>query len=284
MKNNCVVCQKNDFSFFTEKNNFKLYRCKNCGLIVVQPLPDPSFIYNAQYFSGAEHGFGYVDYDRDKAAANDFLNTCLDNIESFLPAKGKLFDVGTATGYFLELAQNRGWDVSGLEIADYAAEMARNKKLDVKTGTLETVSMEKGQFDAITIWDVIEHMTDPVRNINMAKELLKSGGLLAINTPDAGSLIAKLLGKKWHLIVPPEHLFYFNRINLSTLLENAGFRVLYKGGLRKKFKLQYALQTMAHSHNSSMFKILAGMTRNNFLSDISIPSLKDNLFIIARKI
>ena len=143
----------------------------------------------------------------------------LDLISSALASKkGKLLDVGAATGFFVRLAENAGFSGMGIEISDHAASQGRSKGLKIQTGTLSSVA---GTFDCITMLDLIEHVPNPRAEITKAAELLREGGVLVINTPDAGSMFARVMGKRWHLICPPEHLYYFNRRNMKRLLEEA---------------------------------------------------------------
>lgn len=281
----CVVCGEKSFDFFVNKNNFDLYRCKNCGLIFVWPMPQSTTgLYSQDYFDGAKHGFGYVDYDKDKQAMDATFNFYLDKIETFSTKKGNLFDVGAATGYFLEIAKKRKWDVMGIEISDFAADLARAKGINVITGKLENLKVQDSYFDILTLWDVVEHFPNPKSQLLLAQKLLKNGGIIAINTPDAGSFIAKLLGKHWHLLVPPEHLIIFNQKNLSLLLKSCGFDVLWIGKVGKKFTFQYALQIISNKLNLKPITKVAEFFKNNSFDKLNIPiNLRDNFFIIARK-
>ncbi len=283
----CIACGGRLFDFFVNKNNFNLYKCKNCNLIFVYPLPtDINSTYSEDYFSGAKKGFGYVDYDKDKAPMVSAFNHFLNIIEKFSAKKGKLLDIGAASGFFLKLAQKKEWNVSGVEISEFAASKAREQGLNVTTGTIEDLKISQSErFSVITMWDVIEHMSNPATAISKANEFLESGGIIAINTPDSGSLVAKVLGKRWHLIVPPEHLFLFDRKNMEDLLKKQGFEVLLTANIGKKFTLQYIFQVVANWLNFKLVKLIASFLNHNFLGGLSIPiNLRDNLFIIAKKI
>lgn len=283
----CIACGNTRFDFFANKNNFNLYKCKNCRLIFVYPLPpDIHSTYSEDYFRGAKKGFGYVDYDKDKAPMVNAFNHFLNIIEKISPKKGKLLDVGTASGFFLELAQKKGWNVSGIEISEFAASRARERGLNVSTGTIEDLKVDHGgHFSVITMWDVIEHVSNPIIAISKARELLEDSGIIAINTPDSGSLAAKILGKKWHLIIPPEHLFIFDKKNMEDLLKKHGFEVLLTANIGKKFTLQYIFQTLFRWQKFFIWRQLAeffASTRWGGSTGIPI-NLRDNFFIIARK-
>ncbi|MFH1401651.1 MAG: glycosyltransferase [Parcubacteria group bacterium] len=281
----CPLCNKKTAVFFTQKKSYTFYKCKDCGLIFIFPMPENHLkIYSQDYFTGAKKGFGYVDYEVDKKAMSATLNSYLDKIEKFISKNGKLLDVGAATGFFMELAEKRGWKVQGLEISEYAAKKAREKGLDVATGTLENANFKEDYFNLITFWDVVEHLSGPKSTLSLAYKILEKDGIIAINTPDSGSFIAKFLNKGWHLLVPPEHLFLFNSKNLSSVLKEIGFEILFVGKIGKKFTLQYAIQILANKQKFFVFDWLANFFRNNFLGKLIIPfSLGDNFFVLGYK-
>jgi len=281
----CTLCCGGDIRSYATKNSHNVYKCGGCNLLFVWPLPNnPHELYSPDYFSGASCGFGYVDYDRDKATMLDTFNIYLDKIEKFSGTKGKLLDVGAATGYFLELASRRGWEVYGVEVSDYAAKKAREKGIRVITGTWEDANFKEDYFDAICFWDVIEHLPDPNAALSHASKLIKSKGIIAFSTPDAGSMTAKLLGRYWHLLVPPEHLFLFNKQNIDDLLRNNGFSTLYIDKIGKKFALQYVAKTLANWNKFFVWGLFVKILENNFLGKVSIPiNLRDNIFVLAKK-
>jgi 2-polyprenyl-3-methyl-5-hydroxy-6-metoxy-1,4-benzoquinol methylase len=104
---------------------------------------------------------------------------------------GHLLDVGCAFGTFLEFAKDRGWDVKGIEVSPYSSRFAREKRgLDVTTGTLATSNFGKEEFDLVTFWDVLEHVTDVKENLQRASRVLKPGGYVILTTDNYQSLLA----------------------------------------------------------------------------------------------
>lgn len=282
---NCGICGAKNARFWFEKNSFNLYKCGKCGLIFTESIPDVSKIYSEDYFSGAKNGFGYVDYDKDKQAMAGTFEFYLDKIKEFSASGGNLLDAGAATGYFLELAKQRNWNTMGVEISPFASEKARAKGLNVITGTLGDLDIPDEYFNVITFWDVIEHFSDPKSQLLLVRKILKNDGLIAVNTPDAGSFTAKILGKHWHLLVPPEHLLIFNQKNFCLLLKSCGFDVLWVGNAGKKFTLQYSLQIAANKLDSNLVRWVAEFFKNTFLGKIHVPiNLKDNFLVIGRRL
>ena len=137
---------------------------------------------------------------------------------------GRLLDVGCALGGFLDAAKNVGFNVSGVEPSTCAADNASCKLgIEVASCDLKSAGLEEESFDVITMWDTIEHLRDPYETLNEAWRLLKNDGLLFFSTGDASSLWARLTGSSWHLLTPPQHLYYYNPKSISVLLERLGF-------------------------------------------------------------
>jgi 2-polyprenyl-3-methyl-5-hydroxy-6-metoxy-1,4-benzoquinol methylase len=278
---NCIVCRESQSALFTVKNGHAIFFCTRCGLLFVHPTPQSADIYSADYFTGATHGYGYVNYDEDKEPMVPAFKTYLRLIADVLQNKGKLLDVGAATGFFVKLARDAGFDASGVEISDHAASVGRKNGLAIATGTLEDVT---GAFDCITMLDLIEHVPDPRGELRLARARLASGGVLVINTPDAGSLFARVMGKRWHLIVPPEHVYYFNRDNLARLLDEEGFDVSFVTTIGKAFTLKYVFKMLHKWTKLWLFGALARAASHRLVSRLAIPiNLYDNMFILARK-
>lgn len=271
-----------------EKNSYTLYQCTECKLLFVHPLPKQIDVYSQDYFSGAQEGFGYVDYDADKEPMIPVFERYLDMCKTYGKPKGKLFDIGAATGFFLEIAQKRGYDVSGVEYSSYATEKAKSKNLQVYSGDLLDPSiketLEDGTYSVVSMLDVIEHMQHPFLQLEKVASMLEKDGLLLINTPNGESMLAKLLKTKWHLVVPPEHLFYFSPINLGAYLETSGFEVVYSGTIGKTFTFTYIYKTLYKWLGLKVFNKLADFFTQPRYKHLSIPiNLHDNFFLIARK-
>ena len=130
----CPICDSVDSIFFTNKKGYDLYKCISCKLLFTFPVPDSSKVYDDSYFSGAEKGFGYVDYDLDKEPMTPTFNKYLDLLSGFGKTNGDLLDIGCATGFFIKLAKNKGFKVIGIEFSDYAAKKGRDSGLNVITG------------------------------------------------------------------------------------------------------------------------------------------------------
>lgn len=250
----------------------------------VHPLPeDVSKVYSDDYFFGAQKGFGYVNYDEDKRAQMPALRTYLRYIEERCPRRGRLLDVGAATGVFVELAQKQGWQAEGIEISAAAVSSAQTKNLPVRQALLEDMAGES-IYDAVTFLDVLEHLPQPKEALHMSHRLLRSGGVLLINVPDAGSLYARLMGKRWHAVVPPEHLSYFTLQAMERLLKDTGFTNIRFATVNKSFGLPYLFATIGRWLGWAWLTKFASFIERSWLGKVRVPILLgDNLTVVADK-
>jgi 2-polyprenyl-3-methyl-5-hydroxy-6-metoxy-1,4-benzoquinol methylase len=284
IKKTCGACQSDNTSFFVNKNNYDIYRCADCGTIFISDIPhDTSGIYNEEYFWGAEDGFGYVDYDSDKEPSRKAMEKAFFDIEKSFGGKGRILDIGSATGFFLKIAKNNGWKVKGVEIGKEATQVANKNGIETVCGQVFDIKDEK--FNAITMFDIIEHVQDPEKTLSYVYGLLEEGGVLAINTPNASSLFARFTGKKWHLIVPPEHIVCFSEKGLELILKRVGFKVVKKYCLGKSFTIEYILHTLYRWQGLKIWGLILNIIKKApFLSGLRLPlNLRDNIFLIAKK-
>lgn len=282
-KIDCPICQ-NQAAFFTCKNNCNLFRCGKCGLVFVYPIVDEyRDIYQKTYLKDKEELQHAGDAEAWEATAETY-EKYLRKLEMHHSEKGRLFDVGSATGLFIEIALKQGWEASGIEISKKAAEAGAGKGLNISYGDFESWQGSK-DFEVVTFWDVLEHFLDPENAIRNARKILKKGGILAINTPDSKSILMKAMGKHWHHFNPPSHLHYFNIENLKGLLEKNGFETIYAGRVGKKFTLQQISKLLAMWQRISLWKTIYGFLSQSRWGDLKIPiNTRDNLFILARKV
>jgi SAM-dependent methyltransferase len=270
--------------FWLKKNGYQLYCCPRCDVRFVFPLPNTvQDIYSKDYFTGAEHGFGYIDYDQDKSAMVGTLEQYLDLIQQRLGRSGSLLDVGAATGFFVEVAARHGWQSEGLELSADAVEIGKAKGRAIRQGILEE-EIGEGRYDAITMLDVLEHVPKPMETLAAVKRLLRQEGVLFINVPDVRSLLARFLGKNWQAIIPPEHLTYFSVASLSAALTTAGFKNIRILKLPKTFRICYILATMARLKPFFWLRGLAERSAHSRIGawKIMLP-LYDNVIAIAIK-
>ncbi|MBI4999591.1 class I SAM-dependent methyltransferase, partial [Candidatus Gottesmanbacteria bacterium] len=224
----CELCHSNDQDFLFEKNGYKIVRCRNCQLVFVANQPTEKKLrsyYTRNYFINGEAKFGYFDYEKEGENCQENFIDKLKKVENYKKA-GRLLDVGCAYGMFLKNCGSN-WLTSGVEISSHAVNFARKKLgLDIFCGTLLNAPWQDGEFDVITMWDVLDHMANALANLLKANKLLKKGGLLVFNVGDIDSFLARLTSKRWYLMIPPTHLYFFSRKTILKMLKKSGFQIL----------------------------------------------------------
>lgn len=221
-----VHLQRRDLMLFLP-GEFRLVRCLECGLVYLNPRPVPEQL--AELYQGDYDQYNQAIQDEKPLKRLDRQYGLRKRCQAILGHKshGHLLDVGCATGDFLETMRTYpGWQVSGVELSATASRYARERLgLDVRTGTLMEARFAAESFDVITLWNVIEHLTDPVAELSEMNRLLRPGGLLVFTTPSLDSLDAGLFGRYWIGYELPRHYFVFSRQTAVTLLARTGFRL-----------------------------------------------------------
>src|SRR5262245_24296929 len=219
----CVACGEHDAKPLYAVNGFEVVECE-CGLArtVLPPDFDPASIYTEAYFQGGQRD-GYADYEASGDELRHEFRRILAALRKHV-ASGKLIELGCALGFFLQEASS-SFATCGIEISDHAREVCKSKGLDVERDATPEVLATRGPFDAAVMLDVLEHMQDPGAVLDHLHGAMRPGAQLLVTTGDYGSLLARAMGKRWRLMTPPQHLWFFSPATVSALLARHGFRV-----------------------------------------------------------
>ena len=187
------------------------------GRTIAAPF-DPEELYTEDYFSGGVDG-AYRDYEGSQKTLQHEFHSQVQFLRSYLPEGGKLLEVGCAYGFFLQQAKSH-FDVYGLEIAQSGVDFChRNNLSNVRRGAVtEEFLSFFGPFDAVVLLDVIEHIDDVSETMRLLLGYLRDGGVLMVTTGDWGSLSARVAGKRWRLLTPPLHLWFFTSEEFEAVL------------------------------------------------------------------
>ncbi|HZT08891.1 MAG TPA: class I SAM-dependent methyltransferase [Chloroflexota bacterium] len=195
-----------------------IVRCTNCGFVYQNPQPDPECI-RAAYEDVVD-----VRYAEEREGRVHTFRRALGEIEEFA-RPGRLLDVGSHLGVFVEVARDLGWDARGIELSHWAVGVAQKRGLPVTRGSIADLRDAEHSYDAVTMWDVVEHLPDPTGDVRHIHRLLRPGGLLAISTMDVDAPVARVLGRRWPWYMQM-HLSYFSRRTLARMVTAAGFQVV----------------------------------------------------------
>jgi SAM-dependent methyltransferase len=185
-------------------------------------------------------------YEKESLGRAKTANRHLRIVQRYVQT-GRLLDVGCASGAFLCCAADAGWKVCGVEPAEVLCAKARQLlagRGDVLCVPLQQADLPPATFNVLTLWDVLEHVPDPLGFMRHCMSLLKPNGYLFANVPDLDSFQARFMGDRWPLLLA-EHLNYFNRSSLRLCGELAQLRLVRFGRRPASFSLEYVFYRLA---------------------------------------
>jgi len=254
----------------------EILECPACGLAWWQPGAGhrAEAVYDTAYFADPTARRGYDDYGAEESALRRSFARRLARLPR--PPSGSLLDLGAAYGFGVAEARRAGWRAFGLELSRAAAGRARGEAAGrMALGSALRAPFALGSFDAVTLWDVLEHLPDPHAAAAEVARLLRSGGRVALTTGDVGSAAARLSGPRWHLYNLPEHLFFYSRESLSRLLEAHGLRV-------ESMRAEGATYSLGYLAERARKTLLPGRAARPARFPGSRLTLRLNLFDIVR--
>jgi 2-polyprenyl-3-methyl-5-hydroxy-6-metoxy-1,4-benzoquinol methylase len=281
----CPVDQSTVFDqvpFYYQWNNkrFQMVKCRDCGLITLDPKPteeELQLLYSEDYFDHGAHGLDHYQktYEEMKDAVP--MKERVQNIESTIlqekPDATSLFEIGAAMGYYLDAARSLGLRVSGLEISASANKRAKEKfSIDLYSGDFEKIdlSTEYGKWDVVYGGDVFEHFSNPGIVVEKIFHLLKPGGIAYIVVPSTFNLFStriatfgfRLLGKQQKLVDNPYHLYEYTTSTLKKIFETCFNEVKVINKIKsprelnlKTKSLGYRIKYMIHLLNYPVTKM-----------------------------
>jgi 2-polyprenyl-3-methyl-5-hydroxy-6-metoxy-1,4-benzoquinol methylase len=205
------------------KWGYPIYSCSECGLgsTSLESDVELSTIYDQSYFQGGRAD-GYADYAASAPVLRREFRRLIELTLRPRVSEGALLEVGCAYGYLLEEASSF-YRCQGVELSSAALEVCREKGLEVVS---DMEDLDSGNlFDITVMLDVIEHLPAPGQTLEQIRARMRPGGLLVLTTGDWGSLLARVMGRNWRLMTPPQHLWFFTAHSLRLLLHRSGFQV-----------------------------------------------------------
>jgi len=210
---------------------FLVVRCSKCGLMRTDPRPTADSI-------GYYYPDNYGPYNSTKVKSKGVKKSRAGKYKHFIRQlfqfntkripkmePGNMLEIGCASGEFLHEMAQEGWNVTGIEFSQIAAENARNLGYPVYVGSVESSPEPEYKYELIVGWMVLEHLHDPVSALKKLERWMKPGGHLVISVPNAGSLESRVFGNAWYANHLPNHLYHFTTQTIRTMLSEAGWEV-----------------------------------------------------------
>jgi SAM-dependent methyltransferase len=233
----CVSNSKEIKRILFEKNNYKIFECRNCGQRFCEPKDLKNHVaqvYSDEYFF--EGKTGYPNYLNEEKILHNYGKHYAKIVSKYLKP-GKVLDAGCAAGFILKGFVDCGWTGFGIEPNNTMANYGRNKlNLNITTASLETYENTE-RFDLINLIQVVGHFYDLDKAIINLDKLLNENGFVLVESWNMNSAFAKLMGKSWHEYSPPSVIHWFSDETLSGLFNHYGFALVAKGYPIKKINI-----------------------------------------------
>ena len=272
--NSCDVCKNEGLKKIT-LSGFSILKCGNCGFGRLEILPEvetANKIYGSEYFDEKSEP------DHLKDSKKKYLF-----VKNYLEGTNTILDFGCGTGNFLLAVKPDGHSIYGHDISQHAAQVASKRlNANVTSGPAFEETFNEGQFDCITCFDVIEHLSDYRDKIRLFRRWLKLDGLLFITTPNINSWDAAVLGKRWYGFKKyPEHVVYFSPKSITELLKSEGFDIqkIKVWGFVRSFK--YIIEHLFQDRGAG--RILMRTTNKLGLGSAEIYLPMVDMVVVARK-
>ena len=219
----CTVCKDSESIVVLRKESLSLRKCLKCGAVFLGGysdgfVPELYSYYNKYENLSKENVFDPI----TSARCSDLLKW----FSGFNTGR-EVLDVGCGLGQFVEVANKCGWIAEGLELSKEAVDFARRQGLAVRDLDFLSEEIEPNSYDLVTLFEVIEHVPNPVKLLKRAGEVVRPGGLIYLTTPNFASLDRLVAGRDWK-IIHPGHLTYFTPRTLLALVKKTGcFDILH---------------------------------------------------------
>ena len=256
-----------------------IVRCERCGHMQLAAMPGDAELGEAY---GEAESADYVDEEAgQRETARRVLARVFEHVDDDAPRR--LVDLGCWVGFLLDEARLAGWDVVGVEPSTFASGYARGTLgLDVRTDDLLTAPLPAGAFGAVVLGDVIEHLPRPGEALDRIAALLAPGGVVAMMLPDAGSRLARAMGRRWWSVIPT-HVQYFTRGSISTLLRAHGFEPVEVATQPKAFSVEYYLSRIGGYSEVAGRALVRGASAVGVADRMWAPDFRDRMLVIARR-
>jgi SAM-dependent methyltransferase len=256
---------------FISKEVFQIDKCAECGFEFTQDYPGEQdigkYYQSEDYISHSDTSKGLINV-LYRLARNVMLRRKMGIIRKVTGLNtGNLLDIGSGTGHFAYSMKKAGWQVNGIEINEKARSFSISHfGLDIKVPEAISI-LQKGSFDCITLWHVLEHFHDPYRYASDIFGLLKPGGVCVIALPNSSSYDAKHYGPFWAAYDVPRHLWHFNPSTFRVFSGKTGFR--YEGVRNLPFDVFY-ISALSEKYKGAGLSFMKGILIAKIFAILSV--------------
>ncbi len=265
----CALCGSSHLKLHTTlKGGYRIFVCRDCTNALTYPKP------TAQYDDHPFFAHAKVDESRWRSYSRQLIQFIKQNYGS----KGRLLDVGCSHGLLLEEARLAGFDAHGVEPSRSAVQYCQNRGLNVQHGYLEVDSFPSHSFDVVVMSHVIEHVPEPVRLIEIARDILSPQGVLCLCQTNYEGTLPKYFGKYWSYWVQHEHYYHFSLQGIHTLLKAVGLQVVAETLSPLGYHLNFEIKSFRGILSVALNTLQYGINQYQ----IGWPFKGDQMYILAK--
>jgi len=260
-----------------------IYRCKNCWLVSQRQRYSTAKIkFYLQKEKYLDETIGRLNLT-EKQTQFEVITRIIEKYCSIVDKR--LLDVGANTGIFLSTIRNKVGSAQGIEASTEAAEAARDiYGLNVQSGVIEEVNLPDDHFDIVTMFDVVEHLTNPMNDLKILHQKLKLGGKIFITTHDIETWLAKISGRHYPMLMY-QHFFHFSPKTLTRMMVSSGFNVIKYERFLKSWSFEYLYNLIDKTWPKTKFGaflkfLFLPFYRNAYIRKLRIVSPVREFFVI----
>jgi 2-polyprenyl-3-methyl-5-hydroxy-6-metoxy-1,4-benzoquinol methylase len=274
-----VACGSNQFRVVFDHlglpgdARYSVRQCCRCRLGVTDPQPSEDALlrlYQPEYYRTAEQGpqtplmrLGRFLVRQVLRGHDPLLGTA---------QQGRILDIGCGNGEFLRRMGELGWETYGTDSSPAAVQLARRFANDVRMARASEPLFDDNQFDVVTMFNVFEHVPDPIETLAEVHRILKNGGTLVLEVPNFQSLTFRIVGTNWMGLDVPRHLYHYSPDALIALAQSQGFEMERFRGFNLLANSYVAFRSLANSLglDASMSLFGPGFEHAGLMTQMSI--------------
>jgi 2-polyprenyl-3-methyl-5-hydroxy-6-metoxy-1,4-benzoquinol methylase len=229
------------------------------------------------------------EYLREKHSYKIYFSSKFNDLRKYVN-DGLLLDIGCGPGVFLKIAQNNGWKVKGVDLSKEVVMTCKRFAIDVVFGTISSSKLNNKKYDVITAFQLIEHVQNPLLFLHQMNKKLGKGGVIMLTTPDRKGFVAQILQSHWFEYYNEEHLFFFTKNSLKSIVEKSGFEIVtIKTEHGRSLNLPYIWSRLTDYYYTSASRMNSLLNRIGFFprfvrNKLTIREPWVNIYLIAKKI
>lgn len=282
IKESCKICGYHELTYKFVANKCTIAQCSKCTFVQMADEENvPRYDYSAKYFENSKY--------KDIKALQKEHSRRKKLLKKYVLTGARVLDAGCATGEFVEYISGI-YEAWGCDISNEAISMARKKIPSLahrfSCGTVENILADDKKYDAICLWDVVEHVSNPYEALKGIQEKLNENGYLFISTPNIGAIFPKIMKSKWPFMTPPEHLCFFTKESFELFFSNINMEIVEWCSRGKWANVGFILYKINRVSSAKIPECILKLFQNSFLSkwNIYVPTGDIQYLVIKKKV